>query len=341
MKLFILPVVISTFIISQVITSSVAATGNTNDCMASIFESSGASSGTINDTCLESMFSTTTTVNISNNPLNAATPAPSDISNGISDINKSITELATMNSAPVVENNYVYNSWELMQRTSMLAGFMWTGEIANFITPAMYIGTPFEHGGIYTGGNNPYAAMLKAEPTTYAECITHEAYLSYGLGDLIESTDIKELKAIAKACAKEYYGSYFKGKTYTTREEFLMMLFTMFEEPVTSEGTFDTNGSFIPNGNGIDSHFSNVSPKSWYAPYLALADNLALLPIQEMSWQTAKEISDTEAIEILSAYTAYRMNFNGDLFERGIITTEKVKYTIAFPNANEVSIKIQ
>ena len=37
-----------------------------------------------------------------------------------------------------------YTAWELIHRTPMLQGFTWTGEIANFITPAMYVGTPLQ-----------------------------------------------------------------------------------------------------------------------------------------------------------------------------------------------------
>ena len=60
-------------------------------------------------------------------------------------INQSITDAISFDSAPIssqlpLEEVYnVYTSWEIMHRTPMIAGFMWIGEIANFITPAMYI----------------------------------------------------------------------------------------------------------------------------------------------------------------------------------------------------------
>ncbi len=338
MKLLILPVIISTIIITQCISPSSFAASSREDCMASLFASSGTSWGAIDATCLDTLFSTTSS---SGTTSAIATKRTSDIATGIAEINQSISQSSVLNAAPQVKSNSLYTPWELLHRTPMLAGFMWSGPISQYITPAMYIGTPFEHGGTSMGGSNPFSSFLTQAPTTYAECLSHEAYLSYGLGDLVESTDIKEFKSIAKACAKEYYGSYFNGKSYTTREEFLMMLFTIFEEPVTAEGRLNANGWYIPNEKGIYTHFTNVSPISWYAPYLVLAQDLGLLPPREVSWQTAREISDREAIKMLSSYTAYRMNFDGTFFDRGMITTEKMKYTLAFPSANEVSIKIQ
>ncbi len=248
----------------------------------------------------------------------------------------------SLESAPI-DNNYVYSSWELINRTPMLAGFVWTWEIANFITPAMYIGTPFSNNQIYIGENNPFASFLTGNPTNYAECLSHEAYLSFGLGDLVEDTDITELKAIAKACAKEYYGSYFSGKSYTTREEFLMMMFTLFEEDqVGFQWEFTDDGDYIPSSNdGSVTSYSYVDSKAWYASYLKLADNLVILPLDETTWKIGKEITDTEAIDLLSLYVAYRMSFDGESFDKGIITTEKMKYNFSFVNDHEITIKIQ
>jgi hypothetical protein len=46
------------------------------------------------------------------------------------------------NTTPIYQTEYT--AWELIHRTPMLQGFTWTGETANFITPAMYIGTPIQ-----------------------------------------------------------------------------------------------------------------------------------------------------------------------------------------------------
>lgn len=164
-----------------------------------------------------------------------------EIANEISSINESIADSVSFDSAPIspdlpLEAVYnVFTSWEIMHRTPMLAGFMWIGEIANFITPAMYIGTPFADSREYNGASNPSATDISDDPTTYTECIQHQSYLSFGLGERVSDSDVEELKLIAKSCAEEFYGVYFSGKEYTTREEFLMMMFTMFGEPIELE----------------------------------------------------------------------------------------------------------
>lgn len=179
--------------------------------------------------------------------------------------------------------------------------------MAQFITPQMYIGTPFADNKQYMGQDNPFASYLTGDPTTYSECLSSESYLSFGLGERIENTDIRELKAIAKTCAQRFYGIYFDGTLHTTREEYIMMLMTMFGEDVGFDGQFTKNGKYIPAGNGVESGFDNVSATSWYSPYLAHADDLGILSTQETSWATAKMISDREAVDMLSLYTAYRM----------------------------------
>ena len=81
---------------------------------------------------------------------------------------------------------------------------------------------------------------------TYKECVVNESYLSFGLGDHINASDIDEFKAIAKVCSKTFYGTYFDTKAYTTREEFLMMMFTLFGENVNFTGKFNEDGSYMP-----------------------------------------------------------------------------------------------
>lgn len=68
-----------------------------------------------------------------------------DITNEIALINASISSELELDSAPVpIANPNIYTPWELVHRSAMLSGFQWGGEIAKFITPNMYIGTPFD-----------------------------------------------------------------------------------------------------------------------------------------------------------------------------------------------------
>jgi hypothetical protein len=342
MKHILLPIVTSTIIIWQLFSSQIFAASGDEDCMALLFWGNTAASGSVtNDACVESLFwSGQTNTSNTGGKINQAETA---IQDSINEINNTITDWVTLNAAPTELVNYIYSPWELIHRTAMISGFMWGGEIANFITPAMYVGTPFEKNSTYLGGNNPYSADLTADPTNYDECVQHEAYLSFGLGDLVEDTDIKELKAIAKACAKEHYGTYFEWKKATTREEFLMMLFSMFEEEdVAIQGSFSEAGKFIVNRDeSTEIAYTNVNSTDWYASYLKLAGYLNMVDPESETWEIGKIITDDEAVAMISAYTAYRMNFEWETMDKGIITTEKMKYSIAFPSTHELTIKIQ
>ena len=266
-----------------------------------------------------------------------------DITSEIALINESISSELELDSAPVpIANPNIYTPWELIHRSAMLSGFQWSGEIANFITPNMYIGTPFADSRQYIGQTNPLASFLVEDATTYSECLENESYLSYGLGERLEKTDILELKAIAKICAQQFYGTYFDGKPYTTREEYLMMLMTMFGEDISVAGEFTNDGKYIAAGPGVESGFENVNPTAWYSPYLAYADEIGILSTDEIKWQMAKAITDIEAIDMLSLYTAYRMGYTGDdILDSGMIMTDSLKYNIAFPSENEVTIRVQ
>ena len=151
----------------------------------------------------------------------------------ISRINASITGSLDSAPVPIDSNPALYSPWELLHRGPMIDGFQWTGEIAQYITPHMYDGTPFAPKDII--GTTSMTDFLVEDATNYSECLTNEFYLSFGLGERIESSDILELKAIAKSCAQQFYGTYFDGKSYTTREEYLMMLLTVFGEDVSFE----------------------------------------------------------------------------------------------------------
>ncbi len=235
-----------------------------------------------------------------------------DIDSELSLINASIMGSVNLESAPVpIENPNIYTPWELIHRSAMLSGFQWSGEIAQFITPRMYIGTPFGDNKEYISQSPGVSNFLLKDATTYSECLQNESYLSYGLGERLEKTDILELKAIAKTCAQQFYGTYFDAKIYTTREEYIMMLMTMFGEDISLAGEFTKDGKFISSGPGVESGFQNVKATAWYSPYLAYADDLAILTTDEMNWKIAREITDAEAIEMLSLYTGYRMEYTG------------------------------
>lgn len=261
----------------------------------------------------------------------------------LSSIDESIVEPETLSSASVEQINYegiTYTPWELIHRIPMLAGFTWIGEVSNFITPQMFLWTPFGPNPNYQWQINPYISEFKSKSTTYKECVTNESYLSYGLGDRIKENDIEEFKAIAKICAQTFYGSYFDKKTYTSREEFLMMMFTLFDEDVTFDGEFTDNGEYIP-WTEVTSGFSNIDDTSWYAPYLGRANDIGILSIDETNWEIEKGISNAEAISYLSLYTAYRMEFQWDNVDRGSITTEKIKFNMTFINDEEIAIRAQ
>lgn len=89
------------------------------------------------------------------------------------------------------------------------------------------------------------------------------------------------------------------------------MLFTLFEEKdVGIQGSFTVNGNYIEHTNGrSETGYTNVNPKSWYAAYLKLAGYLGMVDTDTETWQIGKSITDTEAVEMLSAYTSYSMNF--------------------------------
>jgi hypothetical protein len=82
----------------------------------------------------------------------------------------------TLDAAPVSGmstqevKNYPYTSWELIHRTPMIAGFVWTGAIANFVTPQMYWGTPIAQQGSETT-TVVYGQDTLTYTTAYDECV--------------------------------------------------------------------------------------------------------------------------------------------------------------------------
>jgi hypothetical protein len=264
-------------------------------------------------------------------------------------INTAISSGISLDSAPTIAAEQVapiqpfstLTTWEIMHRTAMLAGFTWTGEVSNYLTPAMYDGTSFGSDTSYLGQSSPWATYLMGDPTTYAECLSSEIYLSYGLGERIEATDIRELRSIAKACAKKFYGKYFDGKSYTTREEYLMMLLTMFGENISLPGVFSEDGKYLPGASSTDTGFGNIDKKSWFAPYLSFARENGVISPELTEWQVARPIMDREAVEMLANYTAYHMSYTGSDLTKGMIMTDKLQYNITFVDTNTVDIRVR
>ena len=92
-------------------------------------------------------------------------------------------------------------AWKLAHKQVMLMGYMWTGSTLEFITPDMYAGTRFT----YKGGSNVTTTPL-GQRTLYNTCLENEMTASFGANrDRIESSDIRELKAIAKHCARDAF----------------------------------------------------------------------------------------------------------------------------------------
>ena len=80
----------------------------------------------------------------------------------------------------------------------------------------------------------------------------------------------------------------------------LMLLFTMFDEEIRIPGYFQGN-SFEFTGEETQTEYSNVSSRSWYAPYLSLAYDLLMVEDEE-TWIIAREASDDDIAMMLDMY---------------------------------------
>lgn len=159
----------------------------------------------------------------------------------------------------------------------------------------MYIGTP-----VKTNMNSIWYNIYIGA-TNYSECVRAETDASFGIeGEMLEATIEDELRNIAKYCATEFYGSYFEGKAYTTREEILLFIFTMFDEPVYMPWYFEEK-SFVFTGDATDTAYSNVSREAWYAPYLSLAYDLIMVE-DEGTWEVAQEVTDEDIQMMFEMY---------------------------------------
>ncbi len=196
--------------------------------------------------------------------------------------------------SPIPEGN-TWTAWELMHRTFMLDGFTWTGVVSEYITPRMWTGVSWNI--LYDGG-----AVYPLVPTTYDECVQSEMNASFGTnGSMIEVTATAELKNLAKYCATEFYGSYFTGKDYTTREEMTMFLLTALGEGVNLEGAF-VDGAFVSNWIETPTPFNNVVKTAWYAPFLAHASEVDMIPSTPPRWNIAREVTDADIVSMLQGY---------------------------------------
>jgi len=197
----------------------------------------------------------------------------------------------------------------------MLDGFTWTGVVAEYITPHMWTGIS----DIFSIGNG---AIYPLELTNYTECVQSEMSASFGSGgSMIESTATEELKNLAKYCATEFYGEYFHGKDYTTREEMTMFLLTALGESVSLEGEF-VDGAFVTNGTETETPFNNVVKTAWYAPFLARGTEVDLLASTPPRWNTAREVTDTDIVSMLQGYfTSTETNVDSLINKISTVTT--------------------
>jgi len=159
----------------------------------------------------------------------------------------------------------------------------------------MYVGTPLATNANSVG----YTEELGA--TNYSECVRLETDSSFGQEKkMIEDTAEDELRSIAKYCATEFYGEYFEGKNYTTREEMLMLLFTIFDEDVGIPGYFQ-DGRFVFEGDELDVPYENISGQAWYVQYITLAYDLMMTEDEEV-WKMGIEVSNADILNMLSRY---------------------------------------
>lgn len=171
--------------------------------------------------------------------------------------------------------------WQLIHQTVANQGFTWTGATAYYMD---FLKTP---------------QFQIADMSPYQKCVERETNAVFGSGN---TTDVyTTLKKLAKSCAVEGYGNYFEGKSYTTREEMLMFLFTMFGEDITLPGKFVSTG-WLPDGTRTLATGSTLSPTAWYTPYVVRADEYGMIDGIE-TWRTAKKITDDDIYMMIGMYS--------------------------------------
>lgn len=240
---------------------------------------------------------------------------------------KRVTHVAVYGQNALLSEENLKNPWYLFHQMIANQGFTWTGSIAAFLW----------NNGTYT----PSTPVVDTEAASYNECIVKEVSYNFRGAQTRNISVFDTLRGIAKHCAQEFYGPYFDGKKYTTREEMIMALFALFEEWVSLPGEFDDSGNFHPDGFSFAfSGYKNVSPTSWYAPYLKRAKSLGMLG-EENSWQTAKEVTDDEISTYLEMYGVYRMEYTWtDPINNILITTTSARYTITFSAEGNITLAV-
>ena len=236
---------------------------------------------------------------------------------------KRVRQLAIYNQNSSISEENLKNPWYLFHQMIVNQGFTWTGSVAAFLW----------NNGTYTQPT----PIFDTHAENYDECVEKE--VGYNFRGTQNANVFDTLRGIAKHCAQEFYGPYFDGKKYTTREEMLLAIFALFEEWVSLPGEFDDSGNF--HGDGFSFAFSwykNISPTAWYAPYLKRAKSIGMLA-DETSWQSAKEISDDEIMTYLEMYGVYRMEYTWtDPINNIFITTSNARYTITFSPEGNITL---
>lgn len=147
------------------------------------------------------------------------------------------------------------SAWQLIHQSIVNQGFTWTGIVA-----------PYTNSGISQTNTTPLNGGL------IRNCLEDEEQKVFRIDSSVDEDIVTGLAKLAKHCAVTHYGNYFQGKKYTTREEYLMTLFSLFNEDVDLNGYFTKYGKYVPyQGYYTFSGFGNVSPTAWFAPVLVKA----------------------------------------------------------------------
>lgn len=173
------------------------------------------------------------------------------------------------------------SAWDIIHQTIANQGFTWIGDVANYTN------------GILT--NNPNSAT----GGLIHNCLADEETKVFRTDTDTENDVVTALAKLAKHCAVSQYGTYFNGKKYTTREEYLMTLLSLFNEGADMNGYFTKYGKYVAYpGLYTWTGFGNVDPTAWFAPVLVKAKELGLIE-KDYQWKIAKPLTRIEAMEML------------------------------------------
>ncbi len=163
------------------------------------------------------------------------------------------------------------NPWMAFHMGVANMGFVWKDPIIN-----QYLG--FTSGTVSALDRETYIDQNVKYELCLQEILAEET--------LENEKDMSTLKMTAKKCAKQAYGTYFNGKSYTTREEVLLLLNVYFDTKVYLTGIF-TETSFVALKN---------KNQKWYTPFIEKVKS------DNQEWKVAKEISDEEAFAFFNMY---------------------------------------